>query len=380
MQAKLKEYLKSERAAYPPERLKAAPLAQGARREVFAPDEKLLKQWEERDLPHALKGAPGVWSLYGLSRYYDLLDEDPSAETWQACRGMAERTLEHRDWATLYWQRGHTPGFNAVHEVNRLFAGFVGYVRLARRARDPKAEAFGMGMLARMAALRFAMGKYSQFLHESRQFSIAYGALPNGGEVKPESFKITVESDPKKFMLPEDPAWWVKRHAGNWIGELVTWTWSKPLENVKQVHRLDETGVDLWEWAGVDCYGTGQKREDPKNYWYNRLTPHLLPFRDLTPELGRFLADYLKPECQAYSMRILENQPHGQIAYAEAILSAEVGFNPPCDAYGHFLARAWILGEKPAELTGLIDVAWLPRGDLYYLHKLGEVLRAGRQN
>jgi hypothetical protein len=382
LQARLKEYLTSERNAFPPERVRSAPLAQGARREAFAPEAKLLKQWEERTLGHALQGAPGVWNLYGLSRYCDLVGETPTAETWEACRGILQRSLEHRDWATLYWKRGRTPGFNAVHEVNRLFAGLVGYVRLARRVRDAEAEALGMGLLARAATLRVAMAKYPRFLHESRQFSVAYGVLPNSGEVHPGSFTIQVETDPKVYSLPEDPAWWVKRHAGNWIGELVAWSWTTPLDNVRQVHRLDETGVDVWEWAGVDCNGTGQKRavNEKKDYWYNRLTPHQLPFRDLTPELARLLAVHARPECDAYVKRVLENQPHAHAAYAEAILSAEIGFSPPCDAYGQVLARAWILGDRPETLVKLIDVPWLPRGDLYYLHKLGEAARAYRAN
>ena len=92
--------------------------------------------------------------------------------------------------------------------------------------------------------------------------------------------------------------------------------------------------MDVWEWCGTDCYGTGQKRDADlqRDYWYMRLAPYLLPFRDMVPELGRFLADRLKPEAKAFCARIVENQPHWHIAYAEAILGAEIGFNCPCDA------------------------------------------------
>jgi hypothetical protein len=148
---------------------------------------------------------------------------------------------------------------------------------------------------------------------------------------------------------------------------------------VRQVDRLDETGVDVWEWAGVDCLRSGQKREyTEKDYWYNRITPHLLPFRDLTPELGRFLADHLKSESAAFCQRVAENLPHWHAAYAEAILGSEIGFMPPCDGYGLFLAHAWILQDKPRELERLIDVPWLNLGDLFYLHKLATTVNAYR--
>ena len=63
--------------------------------------------------------------------------------------------------------------------------------------------------------------------------------------------------------------------------------------------------------------------------------------------MGRFFSDHLWAESAAFCDRVVENQPHWYATYAEAILSTEIGFNIPCDAYGHFLARAWILSEKP---------------------------------
>jgi hypothetical protein len=377
---RLKSYMKRLRESYAPELLATMPYVEGAARECSPHDEKLLAQWQDKVLAQRTKGPVRVWNLYGLARYYESLNEQPSPEVWARCKQIAASQLAHRDWATLYWLRGHTPAFNAVHGVNQLFAGFVGYIRLARMAGDPQAEALGWGMLARVSALRFAMGKYTQFLHDSRQFNLHYRGPSRGheGNVAPQHWVIKLQTDPACYLIPEDPAWWVKARAGNWIGDLVAWNWTRPLDNVRQVDRLDETGVDVWEWAGVDCSGSGQKREYAEaEYWYNRMTPHLLPFRDMTPELGRFLADYLKPESAAFCQRVAENLPHWHAAYAEAVLSSEIGFMPPCDAHGQFLARAWILHEKPQELERLIDVPWVPRGDYFFLHKLTVCLTAG---
>ena len=357
-------------------------MREGARREFCEPAKALLKKWEEKNLGYLTKSPPDIWSLYGLARYYELIGEKPTSEVMACCREIVARSLEHRDWATLYWRRGHTPAFNAVHGVNQLFAGLIGYIRLARLAGDKDAENLGWGLFARTAALRLAMGKYTQYMHEAHLFNVYYDSRSSRRfkNATPQDLVIKVETDPARYTLPDDPAWWVKRHAGDWIGELVTWNWSRPIDDVRQVHRLDETGVDVWEWCGTDCYGTGQKRDasEEKDYWYMRLGPYLLPFRDMVPELGRFMADHLKAESEAFCRRVVENQPHWYVTYAEAILSAEIGFNMPCDAYGQFLARAWILGEKPAQLERYIDVPWLKTGDLYYLHKLTETVRAYR--
>jgi hypothetical protein len=378
----LKAYLTSERESLAPELRASMPFAAGARREFCQPNKTLLKKWEEKNFGYLTKAQPGIWNLYGLARFYELAGRKPDQAVMAKCSEIVARSMEHRDWATLYWLRGHTPGFNAVHAANQLFAGLVGYIRLARLAGDKDAEALGWGIFARIAALRFAMGKYTQFMHDAQIFNIYY--RPRGDQkpkgATPEDTVIKVQADPSRYAIPKDPAWWAKQRSNDWMGDLVTWNWSQPIHNVRQVHRLDETGVDVWEWCGTDCYGTGQKRDADlqKDYWYMRLAPYLLPFRDMVPELGRFLADHLKAESEAFCARVAENQPHWHITYAEAILSEEIGFNCPCDAYGHFLARAWVLGEKPDQLERYLDVPWLKLGDLYYLHKLAETIKAYR--
>ena len=382
-QEKVKAYLQQAREQYPPEKVRSIPFGKDAPREYCRPDAKVLLDWEQKVYAFEKKGPPPLWNLYGLSRYYDLTASKPDDAAMVSCSAVVSQGLEFRDWATLYWQRGHTPNFNAVHGANQLFAGFVGYIRLARRAGDAQAEALGWGCLARIAALRFAMGKYTQFMQDNQFFSTAYLGLEDApADPAKKGYTVTVqrETDARKSALPADPAWWTKQHAGSWIGELVTWNWSKAIHNVRQVHRLDEAGVDVWEWAGVDDRGTGQKRDadTKKEYWYLRLSPYYLPFRDMTPELGRFMADHLKAESEAYCERVVENQPHWYTAYSEAILSAENGFMTPCNAYSLFTARAWVLREPAEGLQRYVDVPWLKVGDLFYIHKIAETIKACR--
>ena len=141
----LTEYLRAEREGFPPEKQRSVPFAEGARREFCEPAKALLKKWEEKNLGYLTKSPPDIWSLYGLARYYELIGEKPTGEVMACCREIVARSLEHRDWATLYWRRGHTPAFNAVHGVNQLFAGLIGYIRLARLAGDKEAENLGLG-------------------------------------------------------------------------------------------------------------------------------------------------------------------------------------------------------------------------------------------
>jgi hypothetical protein len=374
LRVRLLEYLRAFRKACPPQRMRSLSFTQGEPREASPMDKKLLEKWEKKNLAYRVQGPPTVWALYGLARYYQAVGEKPDADTMAACNAVVAAALEHRDWATLYWRRGHSPEYNAVHAVNQLFAGFVGYIRLARLAGETKAEALGWGLLARLAVLRHAMGKYTQFQYAHHMFNVKYRGYCKHPE---SSVPIRVETDPKLYELPADPAWWVKADGKEWMGNLRTWHWSAPIDNVRQVTRLDESGLDVWEYGAVDCSGLaigkslGQHRDPDKNdYWYDRLSPYYLPFADLTPELAAFLAAHLKPECAAYLARVEENQPTWHLTYCEAILSAENGFMTPPNAHSLFLAKAWVLGEKPAALERLVDVPWLPRGDLFHIHKL----------
>jgi len=98
-------------------------------------------------------------------------------------------------------------------------------------------------------------------------------------------------------------------------------------------------------------------------------------FQNLTPELGAFLRDYLKPESLMYIRAVEENQPEWHIALAEQFLGAEWNYVLPFNAYQVFLAKLWVEEIPPLDMARYLDVPWCERGDLYYIHKLSEVLR-----
>ena len=57
---------------------------------------------------------------------------------------------------------------------------------------------------------------------------------------------------------------------------------------------------------------------------------------------------------------------------------AEADVFPPQYQHTLFMAKAWVLGAEPGELEGCLDLPWQQRGDLYYIHKLAETVRAHR--
>jgi hypothetical protein len=112
--------------------------------------------------------------------------------------------------------------------------------------------------------------------------------------------------------------------------------------------------------------------------WHEECSSELAAFRHLTPELAAFLGDHLKTETAAIAARVEWNQPTWYASFTEAILGSEHNMNHPSDPYEMFLVRGWVLAEKPERLKAWLDVPWLARGDLFYLHKLAETIKAYR--
>ena len=110
---------------------------------------------------------------------------------------------------------------------------------------------------------------------------------------------------------------------------------------------------------------------------YTALT--LAPYAGLeSPELARFLAAFEKPRARILADRVAENLPGWYLTYATATLGAEINYHHPLIAYHQFLVRAWVLEEPPEKLARYIDIPWMERGDLYYIHKLVVTLNAYR--
>lgn len=121
----------------------------------------------------------------------------------------------------------------------------------------------------------------------------------------------------------------------------------------------------------VDEYGMSIRLKIT-NYQPNGLTV----LRDVVPELGTFARDFLKPETMAYIDNMTAEMPHWYLSWVEQGVEDESGCPLPQDQYQAFMAYAWVAEKSAAWLEARLDLPWTERGDLYYLHKAVETLRA----
>lgn len=351
--AKTAEYLKAERAQYPPESIVALPLGEGARREWWNFDAKTRKIYENAFRWERIP----VSALYGLAAYYAAVEKQPpSDDAWRQCCDVLMSVAGAHDWASLGWFRfgaelsgipgevtepgasGYPIGWyvdpakrydGGVMAANSYMAGIIGFLRMAQMRRDAAAQDFARGMLARAAAMRFAMGKFTGYLY-----------------------------DTGLCVLPKDPLWWVK-YTQTDVGYMFTFDYSKPEHDLRQVVAMDEYGVFLLEQS--------------QHY----RTPYIVPFMRLVPETGAFLRDWLRDESMRYFDRAAFLTPDWFVSRGEAVLGGDKSSNRfVSEPHQLFMARAWIAGDSGGQLESYLDFPHAAIGDLYCISQLAETIRA----
>mgnify|MGYP006282848129 CR=1 FL=1 len=337
MRAEVLDYMKREHEEYPPESVVHTPVWEGVRREWHRLDDvetyrEHQQKVEQRNF-HIANDLIPEESLYYLSEYYRTVGGEAA---WQELRALLTPYLERQDWATHGFWPAPVPintcqsGWGGVHDANAHFAGVVGALRLAAMAGE---EDEGLwGALARAVLWRYALGRYAHYVHD-REF----------------------------YVLPDDPAWMAKWFEGSWVGHLITYDWTGPLDEVRQVTRQSPYGLQFSD-SPVD-------RFHPQS---------VVPFLRAVPELGRLAADCLEPELRSFSDRYERTMPSWYVARCTTNINAEFWYTAPQEAYQVFLLRSWVLGEGGGKLEGYLDTPWMQRGDLYYIHKLAETMKAHR--
>jgi len=251
------------------------------------------------------------------------------------------RDMSEQDWATYYWFRGYQDRPIAVVNANRHFAGLIGFVKLAKLAGDQEAEYLGRALLVKAAVLRLGTIQYPRYLYTTN----------------------LVE-------LPDQPDWQPRYTAGTWMGHLYNYDWTGPFDDQRQVAELDQFGIFLFDHSGI-MRTTDEWIKGPTS-------AHLIAYRDLVPEVARFLSDYAKEESEIYANKVEDIYPHWYAAFAEATLGSEHNLSHPIDSYQIFMAKAFIQQESPDKLAIYADIPWLEAGDLFYVHKLAEAVKAYR--
>lgn len=338
--AKLIELAKAWEAKYPSEKVAHMPPTADARREHYLATIHRVRQWPQQELNfHFLNKVLPCEAEYYLADYYRY-----SGEKATTLPRILEPYLARSDWASLGLMRGANAlfkndkgrdafdrdyGKGGVDDTNRLFAGLVGRIRLARMAGDAPEVERGMYHLSRAAILRFAMEQWKYVLHEDKFLGLRPADAP------PRSFFGT---------------------------GLHTFARETPDDDPLVVAEMDEFLLTLRE-----CY--------VHVHWH----PHrLIAYLNLVPELGRFLRDHLKAEVGHYVRIVEESNPEWYTPYADCTLSFETYSLHPADSYQVFLARAWVTGNPPEQLWWYADLPWIGRGDWFYIHKLAETIRAYR--
>jgi len=324
-QQRVREYLEQYYKQFPFLETVSLPTFKGPRRERYNPG---------NDQYYANKGAPDRITfavVRGLQAYYSAVDQRPCDEVWQKVQLLMAESLRGCEWATGGWcvdkspepippsKRVITTDLELPTKItNRHLSNLIATIRLARKCGQADSPAVDMawGRVAREFAYRLALAKYPYWL------------CPPGG--------------PTPF---DEPNW--NAHSGaNAVRTM----------NQFEVNCWDHT--QDWRWSAYVAY------------------------LEMTPEVGRFLCDFAKEESVAFLKAVDRTWPQWWLANMTSEIGndSSSGLVQPVNTYSLYMANAWIRRLEPHILARQADVSWTARGDLFYLHKLAETIKAYRRN
>lgn len=323
------EYMIREREQYPPETMAHLPSNEGARRDNGEfPDHAHAEnkdKFRQKNFHFLNKLAPAE-ALYDLAAYYAVVGQNMMEREKFDLAAAMEKTIKpwlaRREWATLGWfswpleqrdwQHFGDYGWNTMADANRQVAALIGMIRLARMAGDRETESLGLSSLSLALAHRFALGKYVSWRHSME----------------------TLETAPDFDVA------------------------------------LDFREVSISEKTALLGYGCNQIGLLPF------FPTEEGPLACMVPELARFCADYLEPECRIYAGQLEIYWPDSLVTAGSPRRAGEWWHNYPQDSRQIFMLNAWILAKDGDWLARRLDVPWFKIGDLYHIEKLAETLMA----
>ena len=98
----------------------------------------------------------------------------------------------------------------------------------------------------------------------------------------------------------------------------------------------------------------------------------------MVPELARLLSDYAKQDTEVDLNKLKALLPHWYAAFAEGVFGSEHNLNYPMDSFQIFTVQAWIENDTGENLARYADIPWLEAGDIFYVQKLAEAVKAYR--
>jgi len=328
------------------------PPLEDARREAYDLPLSIMKRWPNKARNfHLVYNVLPAEAPYCYEAYAGAVGAEPDLKA----AALLDPYLARTDWATggcWKWEKlaakeegddlayaflDKEYGWSGCADANRLFAGLVGALRICRAAgaRSAAMEDRLWYYFAKTAVLRLAMEKYKYFLYER-------------GLLAPPA-------DPQELKYGYG-------HHGNSGRGIHTFHRQGPDDDPLAVYVCDEYGMRLGE--------------TPEHIGHAAV--RLPAYLGMVPELGRFLHDFAAREAAAYCRKTEESTPDWYIVRGENNWIGECDYLYPADVHQLFLARAWIVEQDAATLERYADLAWLPRGDWYYLHKLAETAKTFR--
>jgi len=287
-----------------------------------------------------------LMNLYALAGFYtntgdtaDLGTSGSYTQQWTQIKDIAKPYMLVSDWATMTFapydrNLGDDIRWGTLTS-NEAVAGSIGLARLGTLVGDAESEQVGYYLLAKSLISRLAQEKITKHLYATAQ------------------------------LRNPTPADWMVQTSRNYgeNGDAQLWqrNWTSYLSDIRKPIRFDQFGVVL-----KDQHSEGFRDR------------RLLAYANITPELGRFLAQYALPEVTEWVRINEENNGTWFEAYSDSYLGKENSYNIPDNAYEIFMVKAWVLGETADQLAKYLDVPWVPLGDYYYINKLAETIRAYR--
>jgi len=289
----------------------------------------------------------GPEGLYVLGTFADELGLDPGATApapdevdavdW-AAGNRSFRCLDRTNWP--YGPRG------GEHDSNRKLMELIGRVRLAARRRRPRHVESGKVELARELIRRYWLRKYVRWLYDGGIVTLA-GADEAvrkrfGGKVMGRDWATFLNVKGNPTLAPA--------------------SWRSADDDVRAVMGLDRLGLG-WEVHARTKYST-----------------HCCTFAvmdGMCPEVARFFRDRMRDEARRFFARLDYRSPDWHFAWTpnQEYVSTEGTTFPPQSARDLFVARAWILRERPETLRRFLGEPWC-HADLDHVDKLRAALDA----
>ncbi len=321
-QQRVKEYLRQYCQHFPLLETASLSTLQGTRRERYNPG---------KDPFYVTQGAPDEVTfavVRGLADYCSATDQKLPDQDWEKVAELMTESLAGSEWATGGWCLDKTP--EPIKPGKRIHGTDLDLpTKIANRH---------VGNLVGMLRLARLCGK-----QDSPEAQAAWGRLARELAYRLALAKYAYWLSPPDGLQPFT-ADWDARSGANEVRTM----------NQFEVNCWDHT--QDWRWSVYVAY------------------------LEMTPEVGLFLHDYAGNESVAFLEAVDRSWPLWWLANMTSEIGGDssAGLVQPVNTYSLYMANAWIKGEDGPKLVKRTDVSWTARGDLFYMHKLSEAIKALR--